>query len=79
VEAPNILTAAACVKRLEQLGFEAHSSGPGMTLLRKDERRVLVPHVTIEPPMLRAILRSAGISEAQFFAKRGASGTYRRM
>jgi hypothetical protein len=37
-------------------------------LLRNAERRVIVPHVTIEPPMLRAILRSAGVSEAEFFA-----------
>ena len=73
-----MLSAGACVKRLEELGFESESGGSGMTLLRKDERRVIVPHVTIELPMLHAILRSAGISEAQFFARRGSTGTYTR-
>jgi len=37
---------------------------------------VIVPHVTIEPPMLRAILRSAGVSEGEFFASPARSGVY---
>lgn len=47
-----------------------------MTLLRKGERRVIVPHVTIEAPMLSAILRSAGVSMAEFFATGKRSGVY---
>ena len=47
-----------------------------MTLLRKAERRVIVPHVTIEPPMLAAILRSAGVSLAEFFGNNKRSGVY---
>ena len=47
-----------------------------MTLLEKGERRVIVPHVTIEPAMLHAILRSAGISEGEFFASPTRSGVY---
>ena len=70
------MTAADCVARLTQLGFRVGQTGVGMTLLRKDDRRVIVPHVTIEPPMLRAILRSAGISEAEFSRVPGRSGVY---
>jgi hypothetical protein len=50
-----VLTAAAAVKRLTELGFVVARTGFGMTLLRKGERRVIVPHVTIEPPMLLAM------------------------
>ena len=70
------VTAAACVTRLVELGFRIGRTGLGMTLLTKEERRVIVPHVTIEPPMLLAILRSAGVSEGEFFASPGRSGVY---
>ena len=70
------MTAAACVTRLLELGFRIGRTGLGMTLLHKGDRRVIVPHVTIEPPMLNAILRSAGISEGEFVANPARSGTY---
>lgn len=70
------LSALACVERLRELGFEIGTTGVGMTLLRKGERRVIVPHVTLEPPMLAAILRSAGVSEAEFFRTQKRSGVY---
>jgi hypothetical protein len=75
VDASNC-TANACVTRLTELGFTIGQTGAGMTLLRKGDRRVIVPHVTIEPPMLRAILRSAGVREADFFRGPGRSGVY---
>jgi predicted RNA binding protein YcfA (HicA-like mRNA interferase family) len=75
VDASNF-TADACVKRLTDLGFVIGQTGVGMTLLRKNDRRVIVPHVTIEPPMLRAILRSAGVSEADFLRSPSRSGVY---
>ena len=77
VAATQTLSAVACVERLRALGFEIGSStGIGMTLLRRGERRVIVPHVTIEPAMLEAILRSAGVSEAEFRRATTRSGVY---
>jgi predicted RNA binding protein YcfA (HicA-like mRNA interferase family) len=70
------LTAAACVTRLIALGFRVGTTGTSMTLLRKAERRVIVPHVVIEPLMLNAILRSAGISHAEFVGRPARSGVY---
>jgi predicted RNA binding protein YcfA (HicA-like mRNA interferase family) len=72
------LSATAVVDRLRDLGFTTSTcpTGIGMTLLRRDERRVIIPHVTIEPAMLHAILRSAGISEAEFFRAGTRSGVY---
>ena len=70
------VTAAACVTRLMELGFSVGRTGLGMTLLQKGERRVIVPHVTIEPAMLHAILRSAAVSEREFFASPTRSGVY---
>jgi len=70
------LTAANCVKRLMELGFTVSTTGTGMTMLRKNERRVLVPHVGIGPEMLHAILRSAGITDAEFFRNVARSGVY---
>jgi hypothetical protein len=64
------------VKRLTELGFTVGTTGAGMTLLRKEGRRVIVPHVAIEPDMLRAILRSAGVSEKEFFLNVTRSGIY---
>jgi hypothetical protein len=69
-------SAAACVERLRELGFTIGTTGVGMTLLCKAERRVIVPHVNIEPPMLAAILRSAGVSEAEFLRDPKRSGVY---
>lgn len=59
-----------------ELGFTVATTGTGMTMLRKNERRVLVPHVAIEPIMLHAILRSAGVAEAEFFRNVTRSGVY---
>ncbi len=59
-----------------ELGFTVSTTGTGMTMLRKNERRVLVPHVAIEPDMLHAILRSAGVTEAEFFRNVTRSGVY---
>lgn len=70
------LSAFACVERLRELGFTIGTTGVGMTLLRKGERRVIVPHVTLEPPMLVAILRSAGVTETEFFRSVKRSGVY---
>jgi hypothetical protein len=70
------MTAAACVTRLIELGFRVGTTGTSMTLLRREERRVIIPHVVIEPPMLRAILRSAGVSYADFFKSPARSGVY---
>ncbi|MDB4934279.1 MAG: hypothetical protein JWP87_1251 [Labilithrix sp.] len=50
-----------------------------MALLKRDDRCVIVPDVTIEPEMLRAILRSADVSETEFFKRVQRSGAYSRM
>lgn len=74
---PQTLPATAVVERLRELGFQMPTStGVGMTLLRKGDRRVIIPHVTIEPPMLEAVLRSAGVSKAEFFRTGTRSGVY---
>jgi hypothetical protein len=70
------LTGAACVRRLTELGFAIVRTSLGMTLLGKRTRRVIVPHVTIEPKMLHAILSSAGVSEAEFLGNPARSGVY---
>lgn len=70
------MTAAACMTRLLELGFCVGTTGTSMTLLRKGDRRVLIPHVVLESPMLRAILRSAGVSYADFFKSPARSGVF---
>jgi hypothetical protein len=66
------------VQRLEHLGFNVARAAYGMTLLKRAEKRVMVPDVeSIESEMMEAILRSAGLSEAEFFG-RSRSGIYRR-
>jgi hypothetical protein len=62
-----------------ELGFTVGRTGTGMTLLRRADRRVIVPDVTIEPQMLGAILRSAGVSETEFFRNVKRSGVYSRL
>jgi len=73
------LSAATCVNRLCELGFTVRRRAPGMSLLRMGDRLVIVPDVTIEPEMLRAILRSAEVSETEFFRRVQRSGVYARM
>lgn len=70
------LSAFACVKRLTDLGFTIAMTGESMTLLRKEHLRVIIPHVTIEPEMLRAVLRSADVTEVEFFRGVRRSGIY---
>lgn len=72
------LSAATCVTRLCELGFTVVRRSHGMSLLRRGERRVIIPEVTIEPEMLRAILRSANVSETEFFRRVQRSGVYLR-
>lgn len=73
---PSRLSGARCVERLRELGFEVVRDAFGMTLLRRGDRRVMVPGVeTIEPDMLRAILRSAGVSESELFRRRIITGS----
>jgi predicted RNA binding protein YcfA (HicA-like mRNA interferase family) len=73
------LSGARCVERLCELGFEVVRSAFGMTLLRRADKRVMIPDVEkIEPEMLRAILRSAGVSESELFRRITGSGTYPR-
>ena len=72
------LSAMRCVDRLRELGFTAHRRGAGMCLLKKGDRCVIIPDVSIEPEMLRAILRSAGVSEEEFFRTVQRSGVYAR-
>lgn len=72
------LSGADVVQRLEHLGFTLARAAYGMTLLKRVDRRVMVPDVeTIEPEMMEAILRSAGLTEAEFFG-RSRSGVYPR-
>lgn len=72
------LSGADFVQRLEHLGFTVARAAYGMTLLRRAERRVMIPDVeTIEPEMMNAIFRSAGITESEFFG-RTRSGVYPR-
>jgi predicted RNA binding protein YcfA (HicA-like mRNA interferase family) len=73
-----VLSGATCVNRLCELGFTLVRRASGMALLRRGERRVIVPDVTIEPDMLRAILRSADVSETEFFRRVQRSGAYAR-
>lgn len=76
MEDSSCLSAYACVKRLTDLGFTIGMTGESMTLLRKEHLRVIIPHVTIEPEMLRAILRSADVTEVEFFRGVRRSGMY---
>ena len=73
------LSAATCVDRLCELGFKVLRRAPGMSLLKLGDRLVIVPDVTIEPEMLRAVLRSADVSETEFFRRVQRSGVYARM
>jgi predicted RNA binding protein YcfA (HicA-like mRNA interferase family) len=73
------LSGADCVARLGQLGFIVVRAAFGMTLLKHRDRRVMVPDVeSIEPEMLTAILRSADLSESEFFRRPVRSGMYAR-
>jgi predicted RNA binding protein YcfA (HicA-like mRNA interferase family) len=73
------LSGADCVERLCQLGFTVVRAAFGMTLLKRDERRVMIPDVSsIEADMLHAVLRSADIAEAEFFRRPVRSGMYPR-
>ena len=69
------LSGTACVKRLRELGFNVVRRMAGLSVLKRDGHNVLVPEIeSLEREMLRAILRSAGVSEAEFY--RAGSGTY---
>lgn len=72
------LSGADVVVRLRHLGFIVVRAAFGMTLLKRGDRRVMIPDVaTIEPGMMEAILRSAAITEGEFFG-RNRSGTHAR-
>jgi predicted RNA binding protein YcfA (HicA-like mRNA interferase family) len=71
------LSGAACVKRLRELGFNVVRESSGVAVLKKGDRRVMIPDIeSLEREMLEAILRSAGLSHAEFFRTR--SGMYAR-
>jgi predicted RNA binding protein YcfA (HicA-like mRNA interferase family) len=56
------LTASECIDRLVELGFTVRRRCSRLTILRRADRLVVVPHVgLVEPHMLEAILRSAGV------------------
>ena len=71
VQTPKLkLSGADFVHRLEHLGFATVRAAYGMTLLRRADKRVMVPDVeTIEADMMEAIFRSAGITESEFFGR----------
>jgi hypothetical protein len=57
------LSGAECVIALCELGFEVARRQPGLTMLRKERRIVLVPDVLVLPKrMVDAILADAGVS-----------------
>jgi hypothetical protein len=73
------LSGADCVARLSQLGFTVVRAAFGMTLLKRADRRVMIPDVArIEPDMLHAVLRSADITETEFFRRPVRSGLFVR-
>gem|GEM_PF-2692663 len=64
-----LLTGDACVSALLRAGFKIKHRGTGLVLLSRGTAVVMVPDVgVLEPFMLRAILRSAGITEAELEA-----------
>lgn len=69
------LSGALCVGRLRELGFKVVRRMNGLSVLKRGDRNVIVPEIeSLESEMLRAILRSAGVSDAEFLRAR--SGTY---
>jgi hypothetical protein len=61
------LSGEACVLRLTELGFRVTNRTLCLTTLKKGERLVIVPDVeTVDPDMLEAILRSAGLDGSVF-------------
>lgn len=79
METPKLkLSGADVVVRLRHLGFAVVRAAFGMTLLKRGEKRVMVPDVeTIEPGMMEAVLRSAAVTPGEFFG-RNRSGIYTR-
>jgi hypothetical protein len=72
------LTGEECVQRLRELGFTIVRRAAGLAVLKRGDRSVMVPDIaSVEGAMLRAILRSAGITDAELLEAR--SGVYVRM
>lgn len=60
------VTGDACVSALIRAGFKVRHRGNGLALLARAGNIVMVPDVgVLEPYMLRAILRSAGVSQTE--------------
>lgn len=60
------VTGDACVSALIRAGFKVRHRGNGLVLLARSGNIVMVPDVgVLEPYMLRAILRSAGVSQTE--------------
>lgn len=73
------LSGEACIERLVALGFVVFHKGTGVTMLARDKRRVLVPHISVlGPEMIEGIVRSAGITRAELSGVRHKSGFVRK-
>lgn len=60
------VTGDACVSALIRAGFKVRHRGSGLVLLARSGNIVMVPDVgVLESYMLRAILRSAGVSQTE--------------
>ena len=61
------LSVEVCVRALESCGFELKQRGDGFTVLRLEQRVVVVPGLgVLDAEMQQAILRSAGVDEPTF-------------
>lgn len=63
------VSGSRCVERLLRLGFSVSRRMPGVTVLKRGDRRVAIPDIaSLDTNMLRAILRSAQVSDSEFQA-----------
>ena len=64
-----VVSGAAVVAALAEVGYEQVSQRGSHVELRRDERTVIVPlHRELAPGTLRSILRQASLAAAEFIA-----------
>ena len=69
VEEDKTITGDACVEALLRAGFRIRSNGNGIAILVRGTNVVMVPDLEgIEPALMHAILRSAGLTREELDA-----------